>query len=387
MRNKNVSNYLKVFDIFGKPVQLGLNGETSSKSIIGVFVSLVTIVLSLLMTLPTFENFIYEKNPILTRETVYGIDNITFDSSNFFVALSFYYKSSDNLSVKYIGNETNNLTESLRIYPVNYTCETCTGLGSDIYKLVNSSNSYKCVLNKSMDKSNSQSQEERKSECDLLSSYSISQIQGKSFKPTQGSKISSVSHIFNMVYCNKYYFNKDNTTINSLSKNKSNSIIDLFWTYSYCFPTNFSSLLRDEDDIEFKIQIPINNKPIEKPVMDGLPPEKPSKYPPGDKKGPDPSENIHSAGSSFPTIINQPSGNSRPPNIPNSPGSSKPDISNSSDPPQKPNNIQSPSNQPPIINQTNNISQPPSNSQLINVSQTIVPDSPPVKDDLTKGKF
>jgi hypothetical protein len=92
MRNKNVSNYLKVFDIFGKPVQLGLNGETSSKSIIGVFVSLVTIVLSLLMTLPTFENFIYEKNPILTRETVYGIDNITFDSSNFFVALSFYYK-------------------------------------------------------------------------------------------------------------------------------------------------------------------------------------------------------------------------------------------------------------------------------------------------------
>jgi hypothetical protein len=159
MRKKNVTNYLKILDIFGKPVQLGLNGQTSSKSIICAFVSTVAILLSLLMTLPTLENFIYDQNHLLSRETVYGIENITLDSSNFFLALSFYYKSSDNLNIKYIGNEINNLTESLRIYPINYTCETCTVLGSDIYKLVNSSNSSICVLNKSLDKSNSQSQE------------------------------------------------------------------------------------------------------------------------------------------------------------------------------------------------------------------------------------
>jgi hypothetical protein len=58
--------------------------------------------------------------------------------------------------------------------------------------------------------------------------------------------------------------------------------------------------------------------------MEDLHPEKPPNDPPGKKKGPDPSENIKSPGSSLSPVNNQSSANSPPPYIHNSTGPSKP---------------------------------------------------------------
>ena len=254
---------LKSFDMYGAPVQLGILGKSSSRSIIGAFVSLSALILSIYMTSDTITNLYYGINPLITRTSTYGISNVTFDSDNFFMALSFYSKGIDQGPDTFLGNSSNDLNETLKIYPVNYTCATCTGKGSDVYSFINDTNGSVC--NSTNSSANLNSVTSNSSDCIKNISYDVIKNQGELYVPKAVPLL--IKNVYNMIYCDKNNFNKSNLKINSFSKNKSDGIVDLFWTYSYCFPLNFSSIIMEDDIIDFSISLPINSVAIAPPFM------------------------------------------------------------------------------------------------------------------------
>jgi hypothetical protein len=192
----------KYFDGFAQKVELKIQGESENKLLIGSLITIFTTLLSIILTLPTFLQFVNKTNPEITTSIQYATQNLTIDYSNFFFGLSFFYPLKD---VRDIKSTSNDYSAIKFINQLNISCTTCKG--------------------------------------EYLSNESI------------------------MNLCNPMQFK--NLTLKSMAKGKSNGINTIFSDYSFCFPSDLSSVIKDNnnpdsmEDTSLQIFIPVNEKSVE----------------------------------------------------------------------------------------------------------------------------
>lgn len=206
---KLIVNTLSSIDMFGESVNLKLNGDNSHKSFIGALVTIAAVVLSIVNTIPSFTNYIYQTNPTISSTITYGNQNLTFNYTNFFFGISFF---SPNGNVKRLDVSTNNFTAIQYLNQLNVSCPTCN--------LLTANNTEESVPNSTMN------------------------------------------------LCNSEMFS--DITLKSMSSSNSVGITSIFTKYSFCFPEKMFGIIKSSNetnstqDSSLQVYIPFNSKPIDK---------------------------------------------------------------------------------------------------------------------------
>ena len=100
-----VKNLYSSFDFYAGEPGVNIQGEGSSRSVIGATVTLLVLLGTFWLSEGTISNVLYIQSPKITYDTRQGTENITgLDFTNFFLAYSFFTPLSTN---KAFGNKTN----------------------------------------------------------------------------------------------------------------------------------------------------------------------------------------------------------------------------------------------------------------------------------------
>jgi len=188
MSNKNESkiiSFVKGFDSNGGQVSFRLKGDTSNKSIIGAFLSILSLFASIALSFPTFLKFIHFKEPNIVVGTEFSTMSkndtntpIDFSDSSLYVSMSFY---SPLINSSYIQFDDNNYTFVQYINNLPIICSTCKNDDTESY----------------------------------------------------------------MNLCNDKEF--DDIQLKSMSLSKSNRILNIFRNFSFCFPNYLNGSIKDID--------------------------------------------------------------------------------------------------------------------------------------------
>lgn len=190
------------FDGFGATVNLQIHGDKNDKNLLGAFISIGMLALSLALSFNTFLQFVNGTNPTITSSLEYSTQNLTINYTNFFFGISFFQPLKE---VRTIDKDANDFKSIKFINQLNISCTTCEG--------------------------------------EYLNSDAI------------------------MNLCNADQF--ENITLKSMSKTKSNGINSIFSTYSFCFPQDLTSIIKDNVDVNstqessLQLFIPVNDVSIE----------------------------------------------------------------------------------------------------------------------------
>lgn len=196
------SSSAKELDLYAQNVELKIQGDPENKLLIGAFITVITSLLSIILTFPTFLDYTNRTNPGISTSIQYSTPNLTIDYTNFFFGISFFYPLKD---VREIKSSSNDYSAIKFINQLNISCTTCEG--------------------------------------EYLGRESI------------------------MNLCNPSQFK--NYTLKSMSKGKSDGINSIFSEYSFCFPSDLKSVIKDNNeenstqDTSLQLFIPVNDVSIE----------------------------------------------------------------------------------------------------------------------------
>ena len=127
-------NLLK-FDLFSKTVEISLDGEDSSRSYIGAFVSVICLALSFGLTYESFNQFVNKVDPDVSSYIEYDTTKINMTEQNFFFAIGFFSQLQGKPSE--ISNSTNNYTDFLNLKDIDISCPSCNfSINNDYYETI-----------------------------------------------------------------------------------------------------------------------------------------------------------------------------------------------------------------------------------------------------------
>ena len=109
------SNFIKSFDLMPTPIGLRLYGNTSIKSIVGALISILSLLGAILLSLESFQDFIYYRKPVITFGTVYRSSNstgINFSSKDLYFAMTIYDPINPSFTTPPNGNPPNGSSAS-----------------------------------------------------------------------------------------------------------------------------------------------------------------------------------------------------------------------------------------------------------------------------------
>jgi hypothetical protein len=134
MEHNNI--FMKTFtklDGFGATVDLKLLGDKQDKNLIGALISIFMLAMSLALTFPQLQNYLYNLNPTITNGVEYGINELNFTLDNFYFAISFFQPNGKDVTTA--DNTTNDFDAIGYINQLNITCPTCNGTYSKSAKM------------------------------------------------------------------------------------------------------------------------------------------------------------------------------------------------------------------------------------------------------------
>ena len=209
------------FDMFGKGVEFLIDGSSMNKTFIGAIVSITCLAFSIILSATTIQNFIYGTSPTIESTYWYDTTSIPMNKDNFFFSIGFFAPVQGKLTIT---NEFNNYTSLLNISNINVVCHSCKFNVSDAY--------YKDYYKSAAAFKDSQG--------DSNSTNSLA-----SFSPEPpdflGAQINSSN--FYLVNCNTSSFN--NVRIKSLAAKRTQDIVNIMKSYSYCFPPTIKGNITD----------------------------------------------------------------------------------------------------------------------------------------------
>lgn len=184
-----VTNIFESIDLNASPIGLRLYGDTSVKSLVGAFCSILAILGALFLSFEQFLDFIYYRKPFISVGTVYNsvsnhTTSINFNSSDLYFSLSIFVPSIRNGEYDFGRN--------------NYS-----------YVKYFSENKLQCL------------------------------------------KCNENEFNYPMNFCNEEEF--ENMNIEGLPKSKAETVINLFKQNSFCIPDNLNGTIKDMNHEEFNI--------------------------------------------------------------------------------------------------------------------------------------
>ena len=232
-----VYNSSKKIDLFGKPVDMLIAGEEMNKTFIGFIISIATLILSLVMTYPTFQDFIFIQNPIVVYTYDYDTAELQMNYDNFYFAVGFFSPiQGEKLTVS---NTSNNYTALLNISDINIQCNTCNFQINDTYYETN------YTLLRSKGRVLAEEANTTENSWNARRTHAI--IAPENVPDYTGKNISSEN--FYLMYCETQKF--EGIRIKSLAKSKSDDIANIMKMYSYCLPRIFNASITDGSTSKF----------------------------------------------------------------------------------------------------------------------------------------
>lgn len=234
------------FDLFSKPAEIGIGGNDSSRSIIGAILSIICITLTMILTKPSIQNFLYEQNPTVSSYIEYDTKEINMTTENFGFTMSFFSQMQNEKSE--ISNITNNYTDLIEVQEVSLTCNTCNfNINSTYYQ-----NLYNGQSNVGRPSTRVMRTDGPKR--DLQNALPLGWEKDRSYLskeliPNYANRNIS-SNNFTLEYCKPSYF--DGIRIRSVSEIKAFDISAIMKTFSLCLPSVFTTVLDDGSKSKFE---------------------------------------------------------------------------------------------------------------------------------------
>lgn len=243
-------------DLFSTKVDIGIGGHDSSRSYIGVVVSMTCLALSIYLTIPSMKQFVYMTDPKVETYYEYDTTSLNATNENFFFSIGFFTQL--NGYKRQISNSTNNYTALLDIDNINISCPSCNFPINNSYY----TDTYDSIINKTStrrmleDTSDSTTSDSRAStNTTSMSSTSSESKWSKSLAylsseliPDYSKENNITAQNFSLMYCTTSKFN--NIRIKSLAKKRAYDISAIMKTFSYCLPPVFKATITDGSDTD-----------------------------------------------------------------------------------------------------------------------------------------
>lgn len=242
----NIFSQVLKGDLFSKPVAINIAGQDSSRSYLGVLVSIACLTLAIYMTAPTIKKFVKESDPTINSYYEYDTDKLNMTYDNFFFSVGFFSQL-DGKS-KEISNTTNNYTALLNIDNINIDCPNCnftinSTYYDGIYNSIKKGNSTRRL----QDASNVNQIEKRNDIRNLATNSTTTWSKSYAYLSSQlipkYSKSNITSSNFSLMYCRTKRF--DGIRIKSMAKKRAYDISSIMKTFSYCLPPMFNGVISD----------------------------------------------------------------------------------------------------------------------------------------------
>ena len=235
MFNKIYDRVLK-FDLFSKPVDINIDGQDSSRSIIGAIVSLSALILAFILTKVTFLRFINQTDPEVVSFMEYDTKTVNMTAENFLFSVSFFSQLQGESSE--VSNYTNNYTNFINIQDIPISCPSCN---------MNINNSYYSeqygISQENNLRRRRQLQEDGTSSGPFVKDRAFLH---ENLIPDYSNRTIN-SSAFPLMYCKGEDF--DGYRFRSLNKKKSRDLTAIMQTLSFCLPPMMNASISEENDI------------------------------------------------------------------------------------------------------------------------------------------
>ena len=118
-----LSNLISELDLYAERVGFSIGGRGQSKSVLGAFITFITVGICFYLTSGTFMDYYNEVNPTLSYGFIYDTTQISINETNPFISIGFFVPID---GTKGLSNSTTDFNKANTISKVAVSCTNCT---------------------------------------------------------------------------------------------------------------------------------------------------------------------------------------------------------------------------------------------------------------------